>query len=479
MPAKIFTSFIWKYLERSGMQITQVAVSIVLARLLAPDDFGVLAIIMSFVLFADIIVQCGLRDGLVQKKDADASDFSTVFWMQLAFATAFYIILFFAAPIISEIYANDNITLAIRVIGITLFLGALTSVQEAYIQKHFLFKKMFLRSVFVIIPSGALGIALAYFGYGIWALIFQQLASAFLMCVFMTFMVPWKPKFVFAAKEAKKFFNYGYKIQLSSMLIVGYNSLNNLIIGKIFSPALLGFYTRGQYFPHFFVKNINESVNAVLFPALSNIQDNLEQFKQRTRMTIKCSCFIMFPLMAILASCAEPLVMFLLGEKWLPSVLFLQLFCFIFALTPFFTVNSIAINSLGRSDRYLKIETIRKVIDIIALAVALIIFKTLEAVAIAYAISSAINIFVNAHPNKKLINYGCTRQIADVFPIFVLSLICGATVFAISFLEIPTLAILALQIFIGAMLYLSLSRIVDKETYDYIFKMIREATKKS
>ncbi|GBU25039.1 lipopolysaccharide biosynthesis protein WzxC [Fibrobacteria bacterium R8-3-H12] len=385
-----------------------------------------------------------------------------------------YLILFFCAPLIANFYGNGKLIPVVRVLGLTLLFGALISVQEAYIQKHFLFKKLFFRSLFVIIPNGILGISLAYLGFGLWALVWQQLSGAFLTCVFMLFMVPWKPAFEFSIASAKKLFNFGYKIQLSGLMDTIYNNLVNLLVGKFFSPATLGFYNRGEQFPKFIVANVNESISAVLFPALVNVQDDIAQLKHKIRKFIKCSCFAIFPLMALLASSAKTTVELVLGEKWLPCVIFLQISCFIFALWPLHTTSITAINSLGRSDIFLKRTIAIEIINASGLAIALCIFGSPIAIVIGNAIISIIVcVFINFLLNRRLLNYGYYEQIQDIIPSFVLSLACGLAVFPISYLLIPNLAIIILQVASGLSIYLLLSRIFKMESMDYFLEILK------
>ena len=470
-------SFIWKYLERSGTQATQFIISIILARLLAPEDFGVLALVLVFIAFANVFVQSGFKTSLVQKKDSSNLDFSTVFWLSLVIAIVVYATLFFTAPLIANFYKNDNLIPIVRVLGITLFFGVLNSVQEAYIQKHFLFKKLFFRSLAVAIPSGIFGVLLAYSGFGIWALVWYQLINIFLMCVFMLFMIPWKPAFEFSFASAKKLFNFGYKLLLSALLDTGYNNLTNLLIGKFFSPATLGFYNRGEQFPKLIVANVNESINAVLFPVLANVQDDIEQFKQKMRKCIKISCFAIFPLMALLASSATPTVEFVLGEKWTSCVIFLQISCFIFALWPLHTANLAAINSLGRSDIFLKLEIVKKIMGVSAIIIALYLFNTPLAIILSQAIIAPIGVLVNSFPNKKLLNYGFLEQAKDILPVFIFSLVAGFAVFPISLFGIPNFVIIISQVVLGLAIYLLLAKIFKMESLDYFLEILRKGIK--
>ena len=473
---KIAQFFLWKYFERSSVQVAQFVISVILARLLEPNDFGILAIVMVFIGFANFFVKNGLVFSLVQKKETLDLDFSTMFWFLLLTAVVIYTILFFIAPLIVIFYANEKLILIIRVLGLTVIFGALSSVQESYIQKKFLFKKLFFISLAVVVLSGFLGIYLAFFGFGIWALVWQQISSVFLMCVFMLFMISWKPSFYFSFVNAKKLLNFGYKVLISHLLDFVYINSINLLIGKFYSTTILGFYNMGEKFPQTVVGNVNDSIGAVIFPTLSNVQDDIEQFKQIMRRGLLTSCFILFPLMALLASTAAQTVNFILGEKWLPCVIFLQISCFIFSLWPIHTTNLTSMNSLGRSDMYLKVAIINKIIGVSAIVIALIFFNTPLAIVLSQVIISLIGLFINTFPNKVFLNYGFLEQLKDILPAFVFSIFAGFSVYFLSLLSLPNLAVIILQIILGTAIYLLLAKIFNLESLYYFMDSLKNLT---
>ncbi len=476
MPSKntIISSLFWKFFERCGTQLIQFFLTIILARVLAPNDFGLVALVTVFITFANVFVQSGLNTALIQKKNSDNLDFSTVFIASIGMAAILYIILFFCAPFIAHFYNNETLIPVIRVLSITLFLGAINSVQIAYISKNMLFKKLFYRSLGAMIPSGILGVIFALAHFGVWALVIQQLSNVFFAIVIMWFTVPWRPKMEFSFSRLKGLFSFGWKLLCSAIIDTGYNNLTGLIIGKMFSPADLAYYNRGEHFPNFVVNNINSSIQSVMLPSLSAHQDDKPQMKRLMRRAIKTSSFVIIPLMTGLAVLAKPVVLLLLGEKWLPSVPFIQVYCFIYLLYPIHTSNLSAINAMGRSDIFLKLEIIKKCIGLSFLIGGLYYFKSPIGIAYGASISTLINAFVNANPNKKLMGYGYFEQIKDIFPSFFVAVPMGACVYAVGLLNLPILPGLCLQTLCGIIFYFSLAKIFKLESFDYLLNTVKE-----
>lgn len=476
MPSKqtIISSLFWKFFERCGTQLVQFILTIVLARVLAPNDFGLVALVMVFITIANVFVQSGLNTALIQKKDSDDLDFSSVFIASLGIATILYALLFFFAPFIAEFYSNDALIPVIRVLSLTLFLGAINSVQIAYISRNMMFKKLFYRSLGAIIPSGILGIAFAMVGFGVWALVIQQLSNVFLAIVIMWFTVPWRPKLAFSFARLKQLFSFGWKLLCSSLLDTGYHNLIGLIIGKVFSPSDLAYFNRGEHFPSFLVNNINSSIQSVMLPSLSAHQDDRVQMKRLMRRAIKTSSFVIIPLMVGLAALAKTVVLLLLGEKWLPCVPFVQIYCFIYMFYPIHTSNLSAINAMGRSDIFLKLEVIKKCVGITFLLGGLFYFNSPLGIAYGACVSTTLCAFLNAYPNKKLMKYGYFEQIKDIIPSFFIAVPMGLGIYALELLHLPTLFSLCLQILSGILFYFSLAKLFKLESFDYLIKTVKE-----
>ena len=476
--ATIISSLIWKFLERIGIQGTQFVVSIVLARLLAPENFGLIAIVTIIISIANVFIQSGLGTALIQKKDADDLDFSSVFYASLSLATIIYTGIFFTTPLIAQFYNNDELIPIIRVLTLTLFIGVFSSIQYAYVARNMMFKKLFFRSMGSIIPSSIVGISLAFAGFGVWALVAQQLFSASLSVIILCFTVPWRPRLSFSFQRLGKLFSFGWKLLLSSILDTIYSQIQGIVIGKMFSPASLAFYDRGSHFPYIIVNNINNSIQAVMLPSLAAYQDDRPQVKKMMRRAIVTSSFLIIPMMAGLAAIAEPLVLVLLGEKWLPCVPFVRIFCFFYAFYPIHTSNLSAINALGRSDIFLKLEIIKKIYGLAILIGFIFYFRSPIGIAYGAALSALIASFVNASPNKKLLNYSYFEQLKDIAPSILLTCLMTVVISSLTYLHLNNYITIILQITVGCIIYLGLAKILHFECLDYLIKTVAEFKRK-
>lgn len=468
----VISSLFWKLMEQGGSQGIQFIVQIVLARLLLPEDFGLIAIVTIFILLANVFVQSGFNTALIQKKDADDEDFSSVFYLSLFVAGLLYVVLFLTSPFISVFYRSPQLILILRVLSVTLFFGAFNSIQNAYVARNMMFKKLFFSSLGAIIISGTVGIATAYLGWGVWALVAQQLTNQLAVTLILWFTVKWRPKLLFSIEKVKVLFSFGWKLLASSLINTLYMEIRSLIIGKIYIPAMLGFYDRGQQIPKVIVSNIDGAIQSVMLPALASQQDDKKRVKAMMRRAIMTSSFIMFPMMVGLAVVAEPVVKIILTDKWLPAVPFLQIFCASYSLWPIHTANLQAINALGRSDIFLKLEIIKKVIGIIILGVS--IPFGIYAIAWGVLISGVISTFINAYPNLKLLNYSYIEQWKDIMPSLGISLVMGAVVYTLNFLNIAVWQILMLQVFVGVVIYIGLAKVFKVESFGYLVKTTRE-----
>lgn len=472
----VISSLLWKFLERAGTQGVQFVIQIILARILCPEDYGILAILMAFIALANVFVQSGFNTSLIQKKDADEADFSSVFWLSLFVSLLLYIILFFAAPFIARFYRNDILTSVLRVLSLTLFFGALNSVQSAMVSKTMQFRKFFFSSMGGVIGSGIIGIILACNGFGVWALVFQQLANNLLISVILWITVKWRPKFVFSLKKVKGLFSFGWKLLCSGLLDTGYRQIYNLVIGRVFASSDLGIFSRGEQFPQVIATNLDGSIQSVMLPTLSSHNDSAEDVKRITRRSISTSSYVLMPCMLGMAAIAKNLVLVLLTEKWLPCVPFLQLACLAFALYPIHMANLTAINAMGRSDVFLKVEVIKKIIGIAVLV--LTVPFGLVAMATGRIISGIVCTFVNAHPNKKILNYSYGEQWRDILPSAFVAVAMSLAVYFISFIPLPAVLVLFIQITAGIFFYVFVSRLFKLEAFSYLLQTLREFRRK-
>ena len=466
----ILTSFLWRFAERCGAQFVSFAVSIVLARLLAPEVYGTIALVTVFTTVLNVFIDSGFGNALIQKKDADAVDFSTVFYFNIAVCSFLYLCMFMAAPAIAMFYKDESLIPLIRVLSLTLVISGVKNVQQAYVSRTMQFKRFFFATLGGTIGAAIIGITMAYLGFGIWALVAQQLFNATVDTIILWITVKWRPIRAFSFTRLKGLFSYGWKLLLSALIDTIYNDVRQLIIGKMYTSADLAFYNRGKQLPALIVSNVNSSIDSVLLPTMSREQDNAERVKAMTRRAIKTSTYIMAPLMIGLAVCAEPLVELLLTNKWIGCVPYLRIFCIIHMFYPIHTANLNAIKAMGRSDLFLKLEIIKKIVGLM-FVVATMWFGPLV-MAYSLLLSSVINQMINTWPNKKLLDYGYLEQLKDIAPGIIMALFMGCCVFPIQLLRFPHFAIFLIQVLMGIAIYVGGSIIFKLESFQYLWRII-------
>ncbi len=473
---KVMTSFFWRLLERSGAQLVNFVVQILLARQLETSMYKTIAIVTVFTTIMQVFVDSGMGNALIQKKDADETDFSTVFYFNMVVCLVLYTIMFFAAPFIATFYDMPELTAIIRVLSLTLIVSGVKNVQQAYVSRKMIFKKFFIVTLSGSIVSAVVGITMAYTGFGVWALVAQQLTNVVVSTIVLWFTVKWRPKLTFSFARLKGLFSFGWKLLVSSLLDTIYNDIRQLIIGKVYPGDELAFYNRGNQFPHFIVTNVNTSVDSVLLPTMSKEQENKERIKAMTRRAIRTSTYIMAPLMIGMAVCADTIVRLILTEKWLGCVLFMRIFCITYMFFPIHTSNLNAIKAMGRSDMFLKMEVIKKIVGLTLMLST--IFISVEAMAYSLLIGTLIGTFINAYPNKKLLNYSWAEQMKDILPNIGLAVLMGIPVLLMENLPLPTVAVLLLQIIAGTAIYIGLSYILKLEIFNYILGIAKGFLKK-
>lgn len=472
----VVSNFIWRFAERCGAQLVTFIVSIILARILAPEDYGTIALVTVFTTILQVFVDSGLGTALIQKKNADDLDFSSVFYFNFVVCFVLYAGMFVAAPFIAKFYGDTTLTPIIRVISLTIVISGVKGIQQAYVSKNMLFKRFFFSTIGGTIFSAFLGIGLAKAGYGVWALVAQQLSNTTVDTIILWITVRWRPRKAFSWKRLKSLLSFGWKLLVSSLLDTCYNNLRNLIIGKMYSASDLAFYNQGDKFPKLIVTNINTSIDSVLLPTMSSAQDDRERVKNMTRRAIKTSTYVMAPLMMGLAFCATTIVKLVLTDKWLPCVPFLRIFCITYMFWPVHTANLNAINAMGRSDWFLRLEIIKKIMGI-AILLSTMWFGVM-AMAYSLLLSSVLSQIINSWPNRKLLGYGYLEQVRDFAPGILLAVGMGVCVYFIGYIPLPTIMTLVIQIFAGAALYIGVSAILKLEEFEYLLGMVKSFLKK-
>lgn len=467
----VISGFLWRFAERCGAQIVTFIVSIVLARILAPEDYGVISLVTVFTTVLQVFVDSGLGTALIQKYNADDLDFSSVFYFNFIICIILYAGMFVASPYIASFYNDTSLTPIIRVISLTIVISGVKGIQQAYVSRNMLFKRFFFATIGGTIFSAFLGILMAYKGYGVWALVAQQLSNTTIDTIILWITVKWRPKLMFSWSRLKGLLSFGWKLLASALLDTCYNNLRNLIIGKMYSSSDLAFYNEGDKFPKTVATNINTSIDSVLLPTMANVQDDRDEVKSMTRRAIKTSIYIMAPMMVGLAVCAEPLIRLLLTEKWLSCVLYLRIFCITYMFWPVHTANLNAIKAMGRSDWFLRLEVIKKVMGM-ALLLSTMWFGV-DVMAYSLLLSSFLSQLINSWPNKKLLGYSYWEQLKDFLPSILLSVLMGTVVYCIGFINMPTVLTLIVQVLVGAVIYVGLSALLKLEEFGYILGVVK------
>lgn len=470
----VFSSLIWKFLERGGVQIIQFVVSILIARMLTPHDYGSVALLSIFISIATVFVQSGLSTALIQKKDTDETDYSSVFYYSVVLALIVYIILFFSAEWIAAFYTMPELVPILRVMSVTLFPGAFNALQIAILSKQMQFKKQFYSSLSAAILSGIIGLGLASMNYGPWALVYQQLSYQFVVCIVLFFLVKWKPKLIFSFKRTKSLLSYGLRLLVARLIDTVYHNLESLIIGKRYSAETLAYCNKGKQFPMTLIDNIDGSVQSVMLPAYSAKQDDTIAVKAMLRRTVSMCTFIAFPAMITLAAMGNPLIGFVLGEKWLDAVPYLQLFCIVSMLFPLQTANLQAINAIGRSDTYLKLMSWKRLIGVAILAVSVYIYDSPFSVVIAAMVIEIVAILINVPSNKKYFDYHLYEQLQDILPNFLIASIAGVATYLVILIGLDCLFTMLLQGIVAFSSYYLLSRLAKNNNLDYVLSLMKK-----
>lgn len=469
---KVFVdNLFWKFLERCGSQGVSIIVSIILARMIEPSAFGIISLIYVFTSILNVFVDSGMGVALIQKKDADDVDFSSVFFFNISLGVVLYLLMFAASPLIASFYEMPELVDVLRVASLILLISGLRNVQQAFVSRNMIFKKFFYATLVGVLSSAVIAITMAYFGYGVWALVWQSLSNLGISTLVLWIVVDWRPKLLFSFQRLKSLIKYGWKLLVTSMIDILYEDLRILIIGKIYKPNDLAFYNTGAQLPYGIVNNINTSIDSVLLPTVSSEQDNKDRVKQMMRRSIVTSTYIMAPLMMCLAAAADNFINIIYTEKWAGAIPYLRVFCIIFLFYPINSSNLNVIKALGRSDIILKLEVTKKIIGV----VSILITMWISPLAMAYGmlVCAIINQFLNAYPNKKLLGYSYLEQFRDILPNLMMAFFVAGVVWLLSLTGLPRIVSFVMQIICGASLFVALSKLFKIESFDYILGVIR------
>lgn len=468
---KTLTGLAYKFGEQAGTQGVNFLVSVLLARLLLPEQFGAISLCMVFFTILDVFVTYGFGNSLVVNKDSDDLDFSTCFYFGLFLSFVVYFVVLVSAKPISFFFKEETLTPVIQVMSLRIPIAAINTCQHAYVAKHMVFRKLFFSSCIGITISGVISVVMAYMGFGIWALVAQYLGTVTIDTICLFILLPWRPKLLFSFERLKKIYDYGWKILVVGLVDTGYNQLRNFIIAKKYTTTDLAYYGRGTQFPSLGMNMIEPTINGVIFPALSKCNDDPVRMKSLTKRVIQTSTYMVFPIMIGLLATAKPLVICLLTEKWVGCIIYLQIGCLTFLFRPVQVINNCVISASGRSGLLLKLDVIKKSIGVLLLIVS--IPYGVVAIAWSMMITNLLSTVINVFPNRKILGYGYIEQFMDLWDNLLLASIMGGCVYLLTYIDLPYVLILILQIGVGAGIYWALSVLFKNQSYSYILELTK------
>ncbi len=469
---KVVNGMKWKSIERLFLQVINAVTPMVLARILMPEDFGTVAILSVFISIANTFVNNGLCNSIIQKKESDNTDCSTVFYTQFAIALICYAILFGYAPLIAGMYDNPELSAMLRVMSLSVVIGSFGAMQITVMKKNMEFHKSFAIYGSATVAYGLVGISMAYLGFGCWSLVYAGLANSLFQTLAAVIMVRWKPMVTFSFSRLKTLFSYSWKLTVGWLVGTLHQDLYTLVVGKRFSKVTLGYYNRAGSFPQIIVKTITEVVDGVMFPAMSRIQDDQVKLKSAARNLITMNSYLIFPLFFGLAATAENMVTLLITEKWLPCVPMMQIICITYSLNSLNNSNMQVFNSMGRSDIFMKFELIKRGISIILLVVTS--FISIYAVILVLLMMAVISNMMNAFQNNKLLGYKYSEFLKDALPSFLLAAVMAICTWCVGFVALPAIVSLLLQIVCGVAVYFALSYILKFKAFSILINILRK-----
>lgn len=469
---KVVSAFSWKFVERLSVQGASFLVTLILARLLTPGDYGVIALITVFISLANTFVQGGFNTALIQKKDATQEDFFSVTVFTLLVAIILYVVLFILAPWLAKFYAMPEITNIVRVMSLLLIPAAINSVQVAYVTKDLRFRILSTSSLISTGLAAIIGISMAYCGFGAWALVAQQVSVQLLSCITILIMTKWSPKGRFSAQSIKELIPYGSRILCGNLLVTLFLNLRSMIIGRLYSSEALGFFNRGKQFPQAVMESINGTIQSVLLPVYANEQDHREKMLKMVRLSIQVSSYLIFPMMIGLACVAPALVELLLTDNWLPCVPFLQLFALSYMCQPAQLSTAQAYRATGDSKTTLHLEFARKVAEIVLLVISLR-YGTI-AIALSSVAAGVVALAMAFVPNVRILHYTIREQLADLVPALIMSLAMGGSVLWIGQIDSSAWLRLVLQVMSGVLVYFLISLIFKPKAFTFILDILKK-----
>jgi O-antigen/teichoic acid export membrane protein len=445
---KTITGFFWSFADNTGNQVVQFVIGIVLARILTPSDYGIVGIVTVILVILQAFVDSGFSQALIRKLDVSQSDYSTVFFFNLIVGFVLYILLFVSSPFIADFFNQQILTSLIKVLGLNLLISSLTIVQRSILTKQINFKLLTKISLVSNALSGIIGIILAFSGYGVWSIVYRSLLNVTFSSGLLWAAQRWIPSLEFDVESFKSMYRFGYKLLLSSLLDKLYQNIYYFVIGKFFSPSELGLYTRADQFKSLFSSNLHSTIARVSYPALASLQNDDERLKNGYKKVLEVTMYLSSLLILLLGAIAYPLILVLLGEKWIGAADYLQPLCIVGIFFPLHAINLNIITVKGRSDLFLKLEIIKKILAVPTIFIG--IFYGIDIMIYGMIINSFIAYWLNSQYSGVLVNYSMREQIKDILPVLGFTFSAALLVYPISFLNFHPIIILGSQITLWA-----------------------------
>jgi len=470
---KTVSGLLWSFIDTFAGQGLTFIVGIILARILSPREFGLIGMITVFIAVSESFINSGFSSALIRKKDCTNIDFSTVFYFNLAAGILFFLILFFTAPFIAGFFDEPQLTVIVQVLGVILIIDSLTLIQRTILTKRIDFKLQARISVIASLGSGVIAIVMAYKGFGVWSLVAQRIAKQGLNSLFLWLWNRWKPLLVFSKQSFKELFGFGSKLLISGLIDTIYRNIYYLIIGKYFSARELGYYTRADEFQRIPSQNLNSIIGRVTYPVLASIQDDKPRLKNNYQKLIRSTMFITFILMLGMTAVAEPMIITLIGEKWRPSIIYLQMLCFVGMMYPLHALNLNMLQVSGRSDLFLKLEVIKKILAIPTIVIG--VLWGIKIMILGMMVNTLIAYYLNSYWSGRFIGYSFKQQVVDILPSFGLALMMALFVYIPGlFLPFTYLWVLIIQIIAGALFILLFCEITRFKDYLFVKAIVFE-----
>lgn len=454
---------VWSFADNIANSGIAFLVGLVLARLLTPAEYGIMAVITIFIAIANTLIDSGFSNALIRKKNVERIDYSTIFYFNLGVSIVLYIILYIASPGVSLFFKEPLLVEVSRGIGWILIVNALGIIPQTILTKNIDFKTQTKVSLISSLTSGSIGMGMAFYGMGVWSLVGQQLSRQLLNTIFLWFFCRWLPSWEFSIRSFKEMFGFGSKLLVTGLIDTTYKNIYYFVIGRFYSSAQLGQYTRAEQFKNIFSSNLTAVVQRVSYPVLSSIQNEPERLKEGYRRVVKITMLVTFACMLGLAAVARPLIVILIGEKWLPAVAMLQIICFSGMLYPLHAINLNILQVKGRSDLFLKLEILKKIIAVIPITVG--IFCGIEYMLWGSVLTSFLFFFLNSYYSASLINYPTWSQIKDALPTLIVSIITATIMWSLSLLHFSIYILLTLQCSLGLVLLIVIYEYLQLDEY--------------